>query len=324
MAQYPYKLDSSSKKFICPACGLKRFVRLKDSLSGEYLPEEFGRCDRESSCGYSKFPSIQDSSSFSKPWKSTPVIKTYFIPDSIVMAAKAYAINTNLIQNLLHRITYPIPLHRIRPVIDLYQLGGIKKGAAKGSICFPFIDYSGRVRAIQVRDFDKACHGMTPNTLPKLLYYHYQYTKSEIPNWLIDYQKNETQFSCFFGEQLLNQYPNNPVGIVEAPKTAVICTIYFGLPSNTSNILWLAAYNKSSLNLRKFQPLKERKVILFPDQDAYEGWSDKAREIRNAFPNLLLSISDYIRDYIDSKVCPGADLADILINEDYRLFNAQE
>jgi len=52
----------------------------------------------------------------------------------------------------------------------------------------------------------------------------------------------------------------NPVGIVEAPKTAIICTIYFGLPGNPSNILWLAAYNKSSLSLKKFRALNGRNV----------------------------------------------------------------
>lgn len=323
MAQFLYKLDSSSKKFICPACGLKRFVRLKDNITGEYLSREYGRCDRESSCGYLKFPSSDTIGSVSKPLFQVQKPETYFIPNSIVMAAKRYAVHTNLIQNLIHRIAYPIPQEIIQSVLDLYQLGGIKNGIAKGSICFPFIDNSGRVRAIQVRDFDKTCHGKTPGTLPKLLYYHYQRTNAEIPDWLVNYQKNETQFSCFFGEHLLKDYSMNPVGIVEAPKTAIICTIYFGLPGNPSNILWLAAYNKSSLSMNKFRSLNGRNVILFPDQDAFNDWSNKAQELKKANSSLSLSVSTYIRDYVDSSEYTGADLADLLLKENYQSFLAE-
>ena len=54
---YKYTLDRSSKKFVCPACNMKKFVRYVETETGSYLHEDFGRCDRETSCGYYKAPS---------------------------------------------------------------------------------------------------------------------------------------------------------------------------------------------------------------------------------------------------------------------------
>lgn len=52
---YKYLLDPSPKKFVCPQCHKKRFVRFVDG-NGNYLPDEYGRCDREENCGYFNIP----------------------------------------------------------------------------------------------------------------------------------------------------------------------------------------------------------------------------------------------------------------------------
>lgn len=52
------KLDSSSKKFVCPNCNKKTFVRYLEVETLNYLAEGFGRCDRESECSYHKSPPI--------------------------------------------------------------------------------------------------------------------------------------------------------------------------------------------------------------------------------------------------------------------------
>ena len=58
MEVFKYSLDHGSKKFPCPKCGKKRLVKFLDSESGEYLSDNYGRCDRESECGYHKAPQL--------------------------------------------------------------------------------------------------------------------------------------------------------------------------------------------------------------------------------------------------------------------------
>lgn len=50
---YRYRLDPSPRKFLCPRCQKKRFVRYVDIETGGYVEDpNLGRCDSESSCSY--------------------------------------------------------------------------------------------------------------------------------------------------------------------------------------------------------------------------------------------------------------------------------
>lgn len=53
---FRYILDPSPKKYICPECQKKRFVRYVDSETGSFLSGDFGRCDRKDNCTYHKAP----------------------------------------------------------------------------------------------------------------------------------------------------------------------------------------------------------------------------------------------------------------------------
>jgi hypothetical protein len=57
MEVFKYSLDKSSKKNSCPNCKKKTFVFYVDSERGNYLTNDYGRCDREQNCNYHKAPS---------------------------------------------------------------------------------------------------------------------------------------------------------------------------------------------------------------------------------------------------------------------------
>lgn len=99
MSNFRYELDRSSKKFICPSCSKKRFVKYVDRVSGNYLSGEYGRCDRSDNCGYFKSPK-QDEIYYgikylslidytSKSYKLTDEkCNIHFVPKSMVLEIK--------------------------------------------------------------------------------------------------------------------------------------------------------------------------------------------------------------------------------------------
>ncbi len=347
MNEHRYILEKGSKKHHCPECGKMRFVRYIDTEKGQLLPEQYGRCDRESNCGYFINPYTDgyakmiwqkeqgNSSELPNNWKPyKPQIKRkpkpepVFIPVEVLkQTLSAYEQNV-FIQNLLNRVKYPFEVSDIEKVISLYNLGTVKNGYRKGAITFPFIDIQNKVRAIQVKQFDETNHTTGTDFLHSIIEKHCTRNSKPLPDWLQAYNKNETKVSCLFGEHLLNKYKNNPVALIEAPKTAVYCSLYFGYPEHNENFLWLAVYNLSSLNLNKCQTLKGRDVYLFPDLSkdgkAFELWSNKAKEIESKLQGTKFHVSDLLE-----KLAPeqdkqnGNDIADYLIKQDWQQFRKQ-
>lgn len=397
MENHRYHFDKSSKKFRCPACQKKTFVLYVDTLTGNYLPEQYGKCDRESNCGFFQLPppetkclyvpfeSISEKSEkayqikqgsiayylpkatvfeiqpagayvaeyflqsaastpnffqsdckyFTPEGKATAVQVTpkklekseqVFIPTKVfeqTLQPERYESNV-FIQNLLSRVPYPVESSDLERVISLYYLGTIAKGEMKGAVSFPFIDRLGNVRAVQVKQFDETNHTVSTSWLHSIIARD-AYTK---PAWLEAYQRQDSKVSCLFGEHLLAMYPNNPIALVEAPKTAVYGALYFGLPESQTDWIWLAVYNLTSLNLEKCRVLEGRKVFLFPDLSkdgkAFNLWSSKALEIEAELRGTRFTVSDLLeREATEAERLAGLDLADYLIQQDWRKFRKQ-
>ena len=322
MSDYRYILDKSSRKFVCPECGKRRLVKYIDSKTQEYLPEIYGRCDRKVSCGYHLNP-YRDGygKDERREWerkvkpKNKPLV--YFPYEWLERTFKGYEKNT-FIQNLLRGIPFPIPKKDILEVIELYYLGTLSKGYLEGAITFPFIDKSGNVRTVQVKQFDDRNHTTKTSFLHSILKSYYG---EDWPDWLSAYLENEKYVSCLFGEHLLAKYQHNTIALVEAPKTAIYGTLYFGSPIHSNNYLWLAVYNLSSLTVEKCKSLKGRRVILFPDLSkdgtAFKRWEYQADRLNQEIQGASFKVSDFLEKHATNEDREkGCDLADFLIRFD--------
>jgi hypothetical protein len=231
----------------------------------------------------------------------------------------------NFLQNLLNRVPFPFAINDVEAVVAQYFLGTVCGGYRSGAVTFPFIDVKGNIRAIQVKEFDDQNHTAGTDFLHSILNKEHIRNNEDAPDWLQAYNQNETKVTCLFGEHLLNQYPCNPVALVEAPKTAIYSTLYFGFPQQPRNLLWLAVYNLSSLNLPKCRSLHRRDVYLFPDLSrdgsAFRLWTQRAKELTEMMPGTRYTVSGLLEDLApDDLRNAGADIADILIGLDWRLF----
>lgn len=348
-----YSLEKGSKKHHCPDCNKKAFVLYIDTETGDYLPEQYGRCDRESNCSYHLNPYLDgyakaiweqeqgNRSELPNNWKPkrkkaipqpTPEPVLFdFDTFKQTLQPERYEKNT-FIQNLFYRVQFPFEVDEVTKVIQLYRLGTVANGYRAGANTFPFIDIRDNVRAVQVKQFDEQNHTTGTDFLHSIIEKHHTRNNKPLPEWLEAYTKQDKRISCLFGEHLLSKYHSNPVALVEAPKTAVYGTLYFGLPETPESLIWLAVYNKSSFTFDKLKALQGRFVYVFPDLskdgNTFKEWETKAKEYESRLPGTRFIFSDLLEQLAPERdKSEGNDLADYLIKQDWRLFrkrNIQE
>jgi hypothetical protein len=137
------------------------------------------------------------------------------------------------------------------------------------------------------------------------------------------YNKSEYNYkACLFGEHLLSKDKFKKVAIVESEKTAIIASGY--LPQ----FIWIASSGKKGLTDKKYNILKGRKVILYPDLDAFEVWTKTAKEISLFTPCIVSDIlekkakeeSERLNISIDEVRKLKYDIADLLVRLDKKRF----
>ena len=304
---FKYHLDKTSRKFECPSCKKKTFVKFKN-IEGNYQSDEFGRCDRQANCNYYQYPNIKSNTSEKtfEPKKIIPKKQVYIPEDVFLKTLKGYDQNIFL-NNLLNK---GIPSDSISKISNDYYLGTLTKGAYLGAVTFPFIDENGRVNAIQVKRFNEENKTTENAWLHSILYKGYKKTNN-VPEWITSYYENDKKTKCLFGIHLIKKYPDKKIIVVESAKNAILGAIF--LPE----YIWLASGSLGNIQAYKFKALKGKEVILIPDTSkdsiAFEQWKFKADEI-NKTEGTNIKINDFLECIATEKQkLEGYDIADFLM-----------
>ena len=297
------KYGGLSTRYTCPNCGRGHcFSRYVDE-NGEFLDETVGRCDHESSCGYhytpKQFFADHPDRKPGPDWRYAPIPchseakpkNLYFLPQDVVGRSVRFNYDSHLI-TFLRTFLEPVV---IEGLIDEYRIGVTKSLAT----IFFQIDVQGRCRTGKIMLYNpEDGHRVKDPEVPSRITWVHSLMKQAgmLPEgWEL------TQ--CLFGEHLLTVYPDKPVALVESEKTAVICA---GL---MPKYLWLATGGKSQLNPERLAVLAGRKVIAFPDVDAFEVWSEKLSS-----PKLDITVSPLLQqEATPEDFANHIDIADWLI-----------
>lgn len=164
-------------------------------------------------------------------------------------------------------------------------------------VIFPYIDYNFNYRAGKIMYYNYDGHRRHDrfNSVQSIL------KKKN----LIDMDATYTE--CLFGEHLLRKFPNKMVAITESEKSAIIGSIIF------PNFIWLATGGKAKTDLTKYEVLKGKNVILFPDADGYNDWCEFGKQLSTI---CRVIVSDIIeKNATDQEKIDKIDVADWLIKQ---------
>ncbi len=281
---------------ICPMCGRRSFTyyvsrkgrRVNDEARGIY----YGICSHRNSCGYVNYPNGVPDPDTDENYKASdiearelerPKVEPVFYDMSLVRSTgKPHA--SSLIQYLSGRQV---------PNLD-YQLQNYMIGATRdGGTIFWSIDHQNRVHRGKIMYYQPDGHrvkddkgnGKVNSVRVKMM----RPKDIEPPH-------------CYFGEHLIPQNPDKVIGIVESEKTALICSCFF--PQQ----IWIATGSKNNLHSQYCEAIKGRKVVVYPDYDAFDEWARKMEFIGKAL-SVDYSMDDTILESGNNK----QDLADLLL-----------
>lgn len=320
MQNHRYKLQpykSLSDRYTCPSCNeKKKFTRYIDTQTSQQLADHCGRCERSDSCGYHYTPSdFFKENPDNKPkdfdkWAAVPAPpkrEPSFIDETIFRQSLKWYYKNVFTQFLTS--TFGVDAANI--AIEKYKLGtaniAIKKyklgTTIKGGTIFYQVDLEDKVRGGKI---------ILYNIIDSLINASGKDCKRDkdiTPFWVHNQKKLKlegfTLSQCFFGEHLLTD-KSKTVCIVESEKSAVISSIY------QPQFIWLSCGGKDGLGTSKIQVLKDRSVILFPDLNGFNKWTEKAKEI--AIIAKSVSVSPILEGIAtDAERASGLDIADYLL-----------
>jgi hypothetical protein len=298
------KYKGRNTRYNCPNCKKREFVRYIDTETNKHLSPDVGKCNRIDNCGYHYSPSqyFKDNnivtSHVNKPINIKPLPPQQKLPSIIPVEIFKESLsgfeNNNFVRSLLNIFEPDI----VGKLVSRYFIGTSTHWP--GSTVFWQIDLTGKIRAGKIMLYNAETGKRVKQPYDYITWVH---KALKMPDFSLS--------QCFFGTHLLRD-KSKPVGMVESEKTAIICSVYF------PKLIWLAAGNAEGLNAEKCKVLQRRKVVLFPDLNQFDKWTDKAKEL---FPQGNCTIFDLLeRKATEIERLQGLDLADYMVRYDYREF----
>lgn len=307
--------SGGANRYTCPQCNRNKcFTRYVDIRTGEYVADDCGKCNHESSCGYHyppkeyyrDHPDIGNDSTWQKGCVNgkQPVLAK---PQRAAVNMPAEEEQTEFFdidwaeESVRRKSTFrtwfeslPFDEARKQEVLAEYYVGGTAKdiivgGANYGAAAiFWMIDEQQRVHDAKLIAY--TCDG------------------HRVPNWgnsmrsICEKTKMGPQLAhtdkVLFGLHLLNRYPDKTIGIVESEKSALICACRY------PQFLWLATGGCGNLNAQKIMPLMNRNVVVYPDSGEYKKWHERMK----ASGHKHFHVDPLLEDYESN-----TDIADIIL-----------
>ena len=284
--KYKYSLDKTSRKFICPNCNKKTFVKFIDNDTEHHLNDADGRCDRESKCGYFKKPDNNFIATISNNCITDVIKPTYHKP-----TIRQEFCNTKQQNNFITYLLQHFDRKDVIQVVDMYHIGTTNYW--HGATVFWQIDAKNVIRGGKIMQYNCDTGKRVKEPFNHVSWIHKQL---KLNNFVLQ--------QCLFGLHNLTLIRKGDiVCIVESEKTAIIMSIV--LP----NFLWLATGSKTGFKEEMLKPIKEYSLIAYPDKTQYNIWHKKS---------ILLNEEGYkieCSNLLESvELENGSDLIDYLYN----------
>lgn len=186
---------------------------------------------------------------------------------------------------------------RVAGVFRKYRVGGVSWERGTIASAFPYINADGNCVDIHLQPYESDGKRWKQ---PRRRYCQDWFLR----RYLKDRSGTRADW-CVFGEHLLKERPDAPVGVVESEKTALIANLH------EPSFIWVATGSAVNLNADRLRNAKGRDLYVFPDYDGVEQWRERCAELaKNGF-NIFFCGS-YIQEHATGAKC---DLADIILHE---------
>lgn len=258
-SSYRWSLRKGGRKERCPQCGKMRFVPFVLTADPRVKAgPEFGRCDREQSCGYFRYPGGDVKETSGSEHKPEPPKEPILFSADLAMKDECTASNS-LLRAFIGLVGF-----RLRTMADMYLLGTGGRGE-----CIYYQFDGTHVRTAKAILYGNDGHRVKVEDGGLPVYWLHKSPQ------LRHLTEGKELHQCFFGQHLLLEYPMSKVYIVEAEKTAVLLAATDKEPMRKR--IWIACGGSQMLKgAIDLMPLMGRGVTLVPDDGQYWNWKRTA------------------------------------------------